>query len=178
MKASTNSRGKEFAITIAQSKRAKSVKRSNNPSKVISIRCLRDKDGPTFGKTVRNCTSLQDGFTSMKEELRTQATRTSVNAVGNSIKARSRIFLQIKEVIKLGLINSPADVIRSMLNMSQNIFMLVMSRRLENGSPIFTKSSSRVIFIIQGAALFICNSTERQRRFLVALGTLSTPASS
>ena len=96
----------------------------------------------------------EDGFISMKEELRTQATSTSVNAVGNSIRARSRIFLQSKEVIKLGFLNSLADVIRSMLDKPQNIFMLVMSRAfvacLENCSPIFAKSSSRVIFIIQG----------------------------
>ena len=78
--------------------------------------------------------------------------------------------------------NSPTDVIRSVLSVSQNVFVLVMSRAffacLENSSPILTKSSSRFIFILQGVALFVCNSTERQHRFLVAPSTLSTPASS
>ena len=108
---------------------------------------------------------------------------TSVDTVGNSVRSRSRVFLQSKEVIKLSLINSPIDVIRSLFNKSQNLFMLVMSRAfffacLENGSPIFAMSSSRVIFSIQGVALFICNSTEGQHRFLVAPGTLALSTSS
>ena len=73
MKASTKSRGKKFAIAIAQCQRAKRVWRSNDPSIVINVRCLWDKDGPTFGKTIRNTTSLQYSLISMKEELRTQA---------------------------------------------------------------------------------------------------------
>ena len=160
MKASTNSRGKQFAITIASRQWAKSVSRSNNPSKIINI-ILRDKD--------------HESGTSNPDH------STPVDTVGNSVRARSRIFLQSKEVIKLGLIKSPADVIKSMLDKSKNIFMLVMSRAfvacLENGSPVFAKSSSRVMFIIQRVSLFICDSTERQHRFLVAPGTLSTPAS-
>ena len=84
----------------------------------MSIRSLRDKDGPTFSKTITNSTSLQYGLISTKEELRTKTTSTSVDTVGNSVRARSRVFLQSKKVIKLGLINSPADVIRSMLDKS------------------------------------------------------------
>ena len=117
--ASTDGRSKKFAIAIAQCQRTKCVRRSNNPSKVINIRCLRDKDGPTIGKTIKNSTSLQDGFISIGEELRTQATSTSLDAVGNSVRARSRVFLQCKEFIKFSLINSPTDVIRSVLNISQ-----------------------------------------------------------
>ena len=131
---------------------------------------------------IRNITSLQYGLISTKEELRTKPTSTSVNIVGNSVRSRSRAFLQSKEVIKLSLINSPIDVIRSLLNISQNIIMLVMSRAflacLENGSPVLTKSSTRVIFILQGVALFICDSTEGQHRFFVAPGTLAIPTSS
>ena len=94
---------------------------------------------------------------------------------------QSRVFLQSKEFIKVSLMNSLIDVIRSLLNILQNIFVLVIPRAffacLENGSPILTKSSSRFIFIFQGVALFICNSTGRKHGFLVTPGTLSTSAS-
>ena len=173
VKASTNGRSKKFAVTIARSQRAKSGWRSDDPSIVINVRGLGDKDGLTFSKTIRNSTSFQDSFISNKEELRTQATSTSVGTIGNSVRARSRVFLSRKEVIQLSLINSPSDVIRSLLNISQNIFVLVMPRvflaRLENGSPMITKSSSRFILIFQGMAL--------QHRFLVTPSTLSTCSS-
>ena len=165
VKASTDGRSKIFAIAIAPCQRAKSVWRSDDPPTVINVRSLRDKDGPTFSKTIRNSTSFQDSFKSIKEELRTQATSTPVGTVENSVRARSRVFLESKEVIKLSLINSPTDVIRSLLNISQNIFVLVMPRAflacLENGSPIITEYSSRFILIFQGMAFFIRNSTER-----------------
>ena len=35
---------------------------------------------------------------------------------------------------------------------------------LENGSPVLTESSARVIFILQGWPSFICDSTEGQHR--------------
>ena len=73
------------------------------------------KDVPNFGKTIRKSTSLQEGLISMKEELRAKATSTSVNAVGISIMARSRIFLRRKEVMKLFLINSRTDAIKRLL---------------------------------------------------------------
>ena len=82
-------------------------------------------------------------FFSIKEELRTQATSTPVGTIWNSVRVRSRIILQSKEVVKLGLINSPTVVIKSLLNISQNIFVLVMSRAflacLENG-PQYSQS--------------------------------------
>ena len=109
------------------------------------VRGFGDKDSSTFSKTIRNSTSFQESSFSIKQELRTQTTSTSVGTVRNSVRARSRVFLQCKEFIKFSLINGPTDVIRSVLNMSQTIFMLVMSRAslacLENGSPILTKSS-------------------------------------
>ena len=49
---------------------------------------------------------------------------------------------------------------------------------LESGSPILTKSSTRFIFILQGVALFICNSTEGQHRFLIAPCSLAIPTQS
>ena len=77
------------------------------------------------------------------------------------------------------MVKSPTDVIKSLLNKPQN-FMLIMPRAflacLEDGSPVLTKSSARFIFILQEKFLFICNCTERQHRFLVTPGTLSTPA--
>ena len=54
---------------------------------------LGTKDGPTYSKTVRNSTSLQDGLISVKEELRAKATSTSVDTVRSSIRSRSRVFL-------------------------------------------------------------------------------------
>ena len=93
-----------------------------------------------------NGTSFQQVPVSIKEELQTQTTSTPVGTVGNSVRARRRVSLQSKEVIKFSLISSPTDVIRSLLDTSQNIFVLVMPRAfhacLENGSPILTKSSS------------------------------------
>ena len=100
----------------------------------------------------------------MKEKLRTQATSTPADTVGNSVRARSRVFLQSKEVIKLSLIKSPIDAIRSLLNKAQNFFILKVPGAfltcLENGSPVLTKSSTRFIFILQGVAFFICDSTQ------------------
>ena len=52
-----------------------------------------------------------------------------VDTVGNSVRSRSRVFLQSNEVIKLSLINSPLDVIRSLLNKSQNFFLLIIMPR-------------------------------------------------
>ena len=85
---------------------------------VINLRCLGDEDGPTFSKTIRNIPSLQNGLIGIEEELRTKATSTPVDTVGNSVRARSRIFLQSNEVVELGLINNPINVIRSLLNKS------------------------------------------------------------
>ena len=51
----------------------------------------------------------------MKEELRAKATSTSASTVWNSVRARSRVFLQCKEVIKLSLIDGPIDVIRELV---------------------------------------------------------------
>ena len=108
-----------------------------------------DKDGPTFRKTIRNTTSFLYGLISTKKEFRAKATSTSVDTIGNSVRTRSRVFLQSKEVTKLSLIKSPINVIRSLLNKSQSLFMLTVPRAfltcLENGSPILTKSSTRVI---------------------------------
>ena len=68
------------------------------------------------------------------------------------------------------------------MNKSQNPFVMVMPWAfltcLKNGSPLLTESSTRVIFILQEVALFMCSSTEGQHRFLVAPGTLSVPTSS
>ena len=116
MKASTNGRRKEFAITIAQSQRAKCVRRSNNPSKVINIRSFRDKHVPTFGKTIRNCTSLQDGFKIMKEKLRAQTTSTPADAVGNSITEPDQWSNWCHQ--------------ERVEHIAKNIFMLVMPRAL------------------------------------------------
>ena len=42
------------------------------------------------------------------------------------MRARCRIFLQSKKFIKFGTINGPTDIVRSSLNILQDIFVLVM----------------------------------------------------
>ena len=71
---------------------------------------------------------------------------TSVGTIWNSIRARCRILLQSDEFIKFGTTNCPTDIVRSFLNIPQDIFVLVVPLAfhtcLENGFPILTKSSS------------------------------------
>ena len=56
---------------------------------------FRDEDGPTFGITIKDSAPFQDSFVSIKEELRTHTTSTPVGTVEkNSVRARSRVFLQ------------------------------------------------------------------------------------
>ena len=116
--------------------------------------------------------SSRTAWQALNEEPRTKALITSVDTVENSVRSKSRVFLWSKEVIKFSPINSPIDVVRSLLNKSQNLFMLKVPQAflacLENGFPVFTESSTTCIFILQGVALFICNSTEGQHRFLTA----------
>ena len=68
---------------------------------------LGDRDGLTFSKTIRNITSLQYSLISTKEELRTKATSASVDTEKESVKSKSRVFLQSKEVINLSLTDGP-----------------------------------------------------------------------
>ena len=86
MKAPTKSRGKMSMDEVHQV--------MEESFKVIGISSFTDKDGPTFSKTVRKSTSLQHGFIGTTEELRTKATSTLVDSVGNSVRDRSRVFLQ------------------------------------------------------------------------------------
>ena len=81
---------------------------------VIDVRGLGDKNSSTLSKMIRNGTSFQKSSVSIKEDLRAQTCSTPVGTIWNSVRARSRIFLQSKEVVKLGLINSPTDVIKSL----------------------------------------------------------------
>ena len=59
VKASTNGRSKNFAITTAQRQWSKRVWRSNNSFVVINVRGLGDKDRPTSSNMFRNGTSFQ-----------------------------------------------------------------------------------------------------------------------
>ena len=77
-----------------------------------------NKDRHTFSEMFWNGTSFQQTFVGVKEELGAQSPRTSVSAIGNSIGARCRIFLHGNELVKLGPINGPTDVVRSLLNIS------------------------------------------------------------
>ena len=104
---------------------------------VINIRCLTDKNSSTLSKMIRNSTSFHKSSVSIKEELRTKIPGTPVGNIWNSVGARSQIFLQSKEIVKLGLMKSPAYVIRSLLVMSRGF-----DTCLENGSPILTKPST------------------------------------
>ena len=118
MEASTDSRSKKFAITIAKRQWTKRVWRSNNSSIVIDVRGVGDKDRPTFSKMFRNGTSFQQILLSVEKELGAQLPRTLKGAIRNSIRARRRIFLQNNEFIKFGTINGPMDIVKSFLNKS------------------------------------------------------------
>ena len=79
VKASTDGRSKKFAITIAQSQRAKRASGDRMIFPLSSMsEVLKINYGLTFSKTIRNSTSFQDSFTSIEEEFRTQATTTPV----------------------------------------------------------------------------------------------------
>ena len=67
---------------------------------------------------IMNGTSFQKRSVGIEEGLRTKIPGTFAGTKWNSIRARSRIILQSKEVVKLSLINSPADVVRSLLDTS------------------------------------------------------------
>ena len=67
---------------------------------------------------IMNGTSFQKSSVGIKEELRTKIPGTFAGTKWNSVRARSLIFIQSKEVVKLSLINSPTDVARSLLDTS------------------------------------------------------------
>ena len=146
MEPSTDGRGKKFAITIAERQWTKRVRRSNNSSIVIDVRGLRDKDRPTFSEMFRNGTSFQQILKSVEKELGAETPRTPVGAIRDSIGTRCRILLQRDECIKLGTINGPTEIVRSFLNVPQDIFELVMPRALDaglkSGPPILATPSS------------------------------------
>ena len=93
VKASKYGRSKEFAITIAQSQRAKCVRISDDPSIVMKHQMSQGQRRSYFGKTIRDSAPFQNSFVSIKEELRTQTTSSPVDTVGNSVRFRSRVFL-------------------------------------------------------------------------------------
>ena len=78
MEAPTDSRSEKFAIEIAQCQWTKCVWRSNNPSIVIDVRFLGDKDSSTLSDMFWNGTSFQQRPLRIKEELRTQTPGTPV----------------------------------------------------------------------------------------------------
>ena len=91
------------------------------------------KDRSIFSKMFRNGTSFQHTLKSVEKELGAQATRTPIGAIRNSIRVKCRIFLQSNGFIKFGTINGPMDVVRSFLNIPQDISVLVMPRALNTG---------------------------------------------
>ena len=119
-----------------------------------------------FGKMLRNGTSFQQILISVEKELGAQPSRTLEGAIRNSIRARCRICLQSNKFIKFGTINGPTDIVRSFLNIPQDIFVLVMPRAhdagLKNRTPILTKPSSLFIFVFQGMTVFISERALRQ----------------
>ena len=143
VEASTDSRSKKFAITIAKRQWTKRVGRSNTFSIVIDVRGLGNKDRPAFSKMFRNGTSFQQILVSVEKELGAQPLRTLKGAIRNSIRARCRIFLRSNVFIKF---DGPTDIVRSFLTIPQDIFVLAMPRTLDaglkNGPSIFTKPSS------------------------------------
>ena len=81
--------------------------------------------------------------------------------IRDSVRAKCRILLHANEFVMLGPINHPTDVVRSLLNMMQKIFNLVVPRALgaylENRAPVFTWPS----------AWFISDSVEAKHRVLI-----------
>ena len=92
-----------------------------------------------------NGSSSQQKPTSVEKELGAQTSRTPVGAKRNSIEARCRIFLQRNEFIKLGTINGPTDIVRSFLNIPQDIFVLVMPRALDAGLKMDSQYSQSLL---------------------------------
>ena len=80
-------------------------------------------------------------FGRVEEKLRTQFLRTPVRGERNSIRAWSGIRLCGREFVKLVSVDSPADVVRSFLNVPHDsllvIVPLVFSACLENHTPLF-----------------------------------------
>ena len=108
MKASTDGRSEKFAIAIAQCS-------GRSPLEIeYSFHCHRYSSA--FSDMFWNGTSFQQTLVSVEEELRTETPGTSEGTIWNSIRARSRIFLQSNKFVKRGLINGPADVVMSFLN--------------------------------------------------------------
>ena len=70
------------------------------------------------------------------------STTTRVKAVRNSIKTRSRFLLCGHEFVKLAFVDYPADVVKSFLNVSQDVPIVVVpltiNARLKDCTPIFT----------------------------------------
>ena len=88
MEASTDSRSEKFAIAIAQRQRTKRVWKSNNPSIVIDVRGLGDKDRPTLSQMFRNDSSSQQKPVNIKKELGAQPPDTPEGAIWNSVRTR------------------------------------------------------------------------------------------
>ena len=100
------------------------------------------KNRPPFGKAFRNGSSFQLTFVSVEQELRAQASRTSMSATRDSVRAKCRILLQGNEFVKLGSISGPADVVRSFLSVSKGVLIvmvpLAFNACLENRTPVVT----------------------------------------
>ena len=72
MEAPTGSRSEKFAIAIVHYQWTKCVWRSNNPSIVIDVRGLGDKDNSILSEIFWNGTSFQQRAVGIEEELRTR----------------------------------------------------------------------------------------------------------
>ena len=93
-------------------------------------------------------TSFQQRPVSIKEELQTQTPGTLEGTLWNSVRARSRIFFPSDWFVKLGLVNGPADIVRSLLDTSQNIFVMMMSRAFHNVLGKWFPNTHKVFFLI------------------------------
>ena len=129
----------------------------------------------------RDGTSFQQILKSVEKELGAQASRTPEGAIRNSIGTRCRILLQSNEFIKLGTIKEPTNVVRSFLNVPQDIFELVMSGALDAGLKNGPQYSQSLLpdasSFVQGMTVFISDRIETKHRFFGTPGTLSTSAS-
>ena len=129
VKASTYCRRKNLAATITQSQWAQG---------------LGDRHCSTFGNNAGTVPPSSTCLYVLNRTCEPNPTLTPVKAVRNPIRARSGFHLCGHEFVELVSVDSPADVIRSFLNVSQDSLIVMVPFAfiacLENRTPIFAVS--------------------------------------
>ena len=96
----------------------------------------------------------------VKQEVRYQPTRTSVDSVKDAILSRRGLFLCSNHFIKCTLVNFPLSIFGIFLNVFENglvgMVPLVLGTWLKNLAPI-GQSHARLVLIFKGMTVFIGN---------------------